>query len=106
MKKIDEGAVVIWREPDPAHVPGGGEPTWIERRAIVCRHGRDESGVYTEIELLDEPGAKVVRVHRDSLREDTSPCLHPEHRLGTHGRLRSNQRVCMTCGDVVLVRRR
>ena len=105
MKTIAEGSVVIWRELDPAHVPGEGAPTWIERKAIVCRHGRDESGVYTEIELFDPPGS-LVRVHRDSLREDTSPCLHPEHRLGTHGRLRSNQRVCMTCGDVVLVRRR
>jgi hypothetical protein len=34
------------------------------------------------------------------------PCLHPEHRLGTHGRLKSNQRVCLNCGEVVLVRRR
>ena len=31
------------------------------------------------------------------------PCPHPEHRLGTHGRLRKNQRVCLQCGDVVLV---
>lgn len=106
MKTIAEGTVVVWRDPDPERVPGEGDPTWIERRAIVCRHGRDESGVYTEVELLDEPGSRVVRVHRDSLREAPATCDHPEHRLGTHGRLKSNQRVCMTCGDVVLVRRR
>jgi hypothetical protein len=34
------------------------------------------------------------------------PCLHPEHRLGTHGGLRKHQRVCLNCGEVVLVRRR
>lgn len=33
------------------------------------------------------------------------PCQHPEHRLGTRGGLRGNQRVCMNCGEVVLVRR-
>lgn len=33
------------------------------------------------------------------------PCEHPEHRLGTHGRLKRNQRVCLNCGDVILVRR-
>ena len=30
------------------------------------------------------------------------PCEHPEHRLGTHGRLRKHQRVCMNCGETVL----
>jgi len=30
------------------------------------------------------------------------PCKHPEHRLGTHGRLRKHQRVCLNCGEVVL----
>jgi len=34
------------------------------------------------------------------------PCEHPEHRLGTHGDLRPHQRVCMTCGEVVLARGR
>lgn len=33
------------------------------------------------------------------------PCAHPEHRLGTHGRLRKHQRVCLNCGEVVLLRR-
>lgn len=34
------------------------------------------------------------------------PCLYPDHRLGTHGRLLKHQRVCLNCGDIVLVRRR
>ncbi len=33
------------------------------------------------------------------------PCPHPEHRLGYSGGLRKHQRVCMNCGEVVLVRR-
>jgi hypothetical protein len=33
------------------------------------------------------------------------PCPHPEHRLGTHGRLRKHQRVCLNCGEVILIRR-
>lgn len=100
MTKLVIGGGAIWRELDPSHVPGEPE-RFVEHEVIVNSHG-DETD--TEIEV---PDGRVLRVHRDSLRELPRPvCLHPEHRLGTHGRLKSNQRVCMTCGDVVLVRRR
>jgi hypothetical protein len=102
VKKLAEGSAVIWRELDPAHVPGDGEPRFVDRGAIVCRHGRDAGGTYTEIEVDD---GRVVQVHRDSLRPAPIACAHPEHRLGTHGRLKRNQRVCLTCGAVVVVRR-
>lgn len=36
-------------------------------------------------------------------RDAYVPCAHPEHRLGTRGGLRPHQRVCMTCGEVVLI---
>lgn len=51
----------------------------------------------------DETPASVV----DDLDLDAPPppCTHPEHRLGTHGGLRKHQRVCLNCGEVVLVRR-
>ena len=41
-----------------------------------------------------------------SVEEVPSPCTHPEHRLGTHGRLKKNQRVCLQCGATVVVSRK
>lgn len=103
MKKLPIGAAVIWRELDPAFVPGD-EERWIEHDAIVRGHGRDAAGIYTEIEVAD---GRVLEVHRDALREAAPPiCPHPEHRLGTHGRLRKHQRVCLQCGATVVVGRR
>ena len=32
-------------------------------------------------------------------------CPHAEHRLGTHGRLKKNQRVCLQCGQTVIASR-
>lgn len=32
-----------------------------------------------------------------------APCPHPEHRLGTHGRLKKHQRVCLQCGKVTML---
>ena len=37
--------------------------------------------------------------------DQAQPCPHPEHRLGTHGRLKKNQRVCLQCGQTVTVSR-
>ena len=42
----------------------------------------------------------------DDVAEPSGPCPHPEHRLGTHGRLRKNQRVCLQCGATIVVSRR
>ena len=98
MKTFEPGSLVIWRELDPAQLPGDGEPRFVEHDVIVrsCTDGTYE---------IEVDADRVVHVNGDSLRP-FPPCEHPEHRLGTHGRLRSNQRVCMNCGDVVLVRRR
>lgn len=62
--------------------------------------------------MAKKPEADVVTAAATSPAADVDvdapppPCAHPEHRLGTHGGLRKHQRVCLNCGEVVLVRRR
>lgn len=76
---------------DPLEVDVG---TIVEFTFARCRVHWDEAGeIYTE-----EPD--------DLVHVNAVTCTHPEHRRGTHGRLRSNQEVCMTCGAIVLKKRR
>lgn len=47
----------------------------------------------------DDPDVEADPIDLDA---PPPPCTHPEHRLGTHGRLRKHQRVCLNCGETVL----
>jgi len=45
-----------------------------------------------------------VKVDSDlDLDAPPPPCPHPEHRHGTRGGLRKNQRVCCQCSKVITV---
>jgi hypothetical protein len=57
-----------------------------------------------------EAAAETTSSAADDVEVDVEapppPCPHPEHRLGTHGRLRKHQRVCLQCSAVVLAPRK
>lgn len=100
-----------------AEAPHGG--LWVNESGdlptdapylLACKPMETVDGSHA---LIDCGGWLVFQRHRAAEPQEPKPveeidlpappCPHPEHRLGTNGRLRKHQRVCLQCGEVVVI---
>lgn len=93
-----DGSYVPYDGDMPPRVKAEEEARWY--REVIGSH---EAVV---VELRPATGARAAKRGESPTIEEDTPraCGHPEHRLGTRGGLRPHQRVCMTCGEVVIKR--
>lgn len=90
---------------DGSYVPYPGDMPPRVKAEESARWYREVIGNHEAVvvELRPATGGRAARQEAPKAEDAPAPCAHPEHRLGTHGGLRPHQRVCMTCGKVVLV---
>jgi len=94
---------------DPRFIQSNGEPDASPALSLLCvaRVAPDEWSFDTRPHAADydDAGKVPCGMQWDPNEDKGHACNHPAHRRGTHGRLQSNQTVCMQCGDVVLKRK-